>query len=234
MKFRISEEIKKQYPNLKIGIVVAKGIKNRKEDNEFEKLKKESINNISDNWTIEELVNHPNIIAWRNTYKSFGIKPKKCMPTAESIIRRVIKNKMLPQISVAVDAYILVELQYFLPIGGYDLDSIDGDIQLRLSSGNEDFIPLGGGNEKTIPDEVIYSDDSRVLTIHWNYLDSDETKITLSTKNFVLFIEATDETIDMNDLLKATESLKKILQQFCPGEYSSHVIEANNISELEL
>jgi DNA/RNA-binding domain of Phe-tRNA-synthetase-like protein len=235
MKLKIAGEIQKKYPNLKIGVVVAHDITNRKNDPMLEQLKSEIENKLQNSeWTSERLLEHPFIAAWRDTYRSFGIKPKKYMPTAESLIKRVLKGDKLPQISVVVDAYLVVELEHFLPIGGYDLDTIEGDITLRFSPGNEPFIPLGGGSNETKPGEVVYSDDKRVLTVRWNFLDCDETKITLDTKNFALFMEAADPRIPTEALEKATARLQQILEQFCPGIYKSFIVNAIKALEWEI
>jgi DNA/RNA-binding domain of Phe-tRNA-synthetase-like protein len=121
----------------------------------------------------------PEIEAWRQAYRTFGVKPRDSRPTAEAFLRRLIKGADFPTISKAVDAYLLVETDYYLPVGGYDLDTITGDIRLRFSGGDEPFIPLGAKlDENTKPGEVVYADDRRILTRKWNYRDCDHCKIT--------------------------------------------------------
>lgn len=235
MKLKIAETIQKKYPDLKIGAVIARDITNRKSDPILEQLKKETEDKLRDSeWTSERLLEHPFIAAWRDTYRSFGVKPKEYPPTAESLIKRVLKGNPLPQISVAVDAYLVVELECFLPIGGYDLDAIEGDIVLRFSPGNEPFTPIGGGNKITKPEEVVYSDDKRVLTVRWNFLDCDETKITLGTKNFILCIEAADSRIPAEVLEKATVKLRDVLEKFCPGTYKNFIVNISQALEWEI
>jgi DNA/RNA-binding domain of Phe-tRNA-synthetase-like protein len=235
MKLKITTEIQEKYPDLKIGIVVANDISNCKSNPSLEQIKREAEDGLRNSeWTSERLSEHPFIAAWRDTYRSFGVKPKEHMPTAESIIRRVLKGNQLPQISVLVDSYLVVELEHFLPIGGYDRDTINGDIVLRFSSGGEPFTPLGGGKKETKPGEIVYSDDKQVLTMRWNYLDCDETKITLGTKNFMLFIEAADPRIPLEALRKATERLQEVLVQFCPGIYRNFIVDASKDLEWDI
>lgn len=235
MKLKITEEIREKYPDLRIGVVVARDITNRKSDPSLEQLKRETEEKLRNSeWTSERLLEHPFIAAWRDTYRSFGAKPKEYTPTAESLIKRVLKGNQLPQISVAVDAYLVVELEHFLPIGGYDLDTIKEDIVLRFSSGNEPFTPLGGGKKETKQGEVVYSDDKQVLTVRWNYLDCDETKITLDTKNFALFIEAADQRIPTETLEKATARLQQVLERFCPGIYKNFTVDASKDLEWKI
>ena len=223
---KISEEIKKRYPNLAIGVVIGRNVSNKKKHPDLEQFKRDSENKLRNSpWSSKDLSEHPFIAAWRDTYRSFGVNPKKYTPTAESMIRRILKGNALPNISVIVDAYLAVEINCFLPIGGYDLDTICGDITLRFSPGNELFYPLGGGESKlTKPGEVVYSDDKQVLTTKWNFLDCDSTKITLDTKNFILCMERADSRISLDSLKEATKTLRKVLEQFCPGDFEDFII----------
>lgn len=234
MKLIVTSEVRDRYPDLMIGVVVGRNVTNRHEDQALEELKREVEQDVRSKWTIEDLIQQPLIAAWRDTYRSFGAKPKEYTPTAESLVRRVIKGSSIPKISVLVDAYLVVELKHLLPIGGYDLDAIRGSISLRFSPGGESFVPLGGGQKTTKPGEVVYSDDQRVLTVRWNYLDCDDTKITMDTKSFVLCIEAADPRIDSDTLARATDDLNVILQRFCPGDYRSSVIKASETPDLEV
>jgi DNA/RNA-binding domain of Phe-tRNA-synthetase-like protein len=61
------------------------------------------------------------IRAWREAYQAFKVNPKKFKPSAEALLRRVVKGSPVPWISKAVNAYLLAELSYLLPVGGYDL-----------------------------------------------------------------------------------------------------------------
>jgi len=231
MELKITEQIHEKYPDLAIGVVIAHNIANRKSDTTLEQFKRESENKLRNSeWTTERLSENPYISSWREIYRSFGINPKKYLPTAEALIKRVLKGSSLPQISIIVDAYLAVELEYFLPIGGYDLDTIKGDIVLRFSPGNELFTPIGGGSQETNLNDVVYSDDNQVLTIHWNFLDCDATKITLDTKSFILCMEMADPKIPLEKLKKATFALRQTLEKFCPGEYKSFIV--NTIKSL--
>ncbi|MEK9153270.1 MAG: phenylalanine--tRNA ligase beta subunit-related protein [Patescibacteria group bacterium] len=228
MKLKITEQIHEKYPDLAIGVVIAHNVANRKSDEVLEQFKKEAESKLRNSeWTTERLPENPCISSWREIYRSFGINPKKYSPTAEALIKRVLKGNSLPQISVIVDTYLAVELAYFLPIGGYDLDTINGDIVLRFSQGSELFAPIGGGSKETSSDDVVYGDDNQVLTIHWNFLDCDATKITLDTKSFILCMEMADSKIPLEKLEKATLALRQTLEKFCPGDYKSFIANTN-------
>jgi len=231
MKLKISNKIFSTYPNLRIGIVVARGIKNRLKDDTLEELKRKRELNLRQKYTSETLSAHPYIWAWRETYRSFGVKPKKYNPTCEALIRRILAGERIPNINIAVDAYLLLETEFFLPCGGYDLDKVYGDIYLRHSDGGEIFNPLGNPDtvEETNPDEVVYSDDKRILTRKWNFRDCDFTKITVNSTNVAFFVEAAREEILSEDVQKFILELENLLSRFCGGIIESFMADAKKL-----
>ena len=235
MKFVISEEVANKFPDLRIGVMMAKGINNREKMDELEDLKHLSLMALREKHTLESLRDHPYIITWRETYRSFGAKPKKYTPTAENFIRRLLEGNDFFSINVAVDAYLVIETEFFLPIGGYDLDNISGDIELRISDGREEFVPLGGKDTSmTKPNEIIYSDEQRVLTRRWNYRDCDHTKITTQSKNIALFSEAPTNEIPTSHLTASIEKLSEYLNRFCGGAVTSIIIDVKEGLEWEI
>ncbi len=116
-----------------------------------------------------------------------------------------------------------------LPIGGYDLEKISGDITLRFSKGDETFLPIGGQNpETTRPGEIVYSDDKIILTRNWNYRDSDHTKITEYSKNIILISEAALSNISPGDLTHTIQGLVEYESRFCRGEYDTYFLDRKN------
>ena len=222
MKFTVSSEIAEKYSEVRIGIV--KGIDIVPKDGQeyaIEQLKRNAeVNLRNSEWRTDILVQHPFIAAWRETYRSFGVNAKRHQPTAESMIRRVLKGETIPTINPVVDIYLAVEVEKFLPIGGYDLDKIAGDITLRFSPGGETFTPIGGGEEFTNPGEVVYADEKKILTRRWNYRDCEFSKITNESSNIILMIEATSDEIPTPALLAATDLLSERLKLFFDGDIS--------------
>ncbi len=236
MKFIVDSKIVSMFPDLRIGIIIARGIDNREYDEGIEIIKQAAIDAVKQNLSIENLSQHPYIAAWRETYRRFGTNPKDYRPTAEALLRRILQGKGIPTISKVVDLYLVVEAKFYLPIGGYDLDKITGDIILRLSSGGEGFIPLGAqAEEVTYPGEVVYADAVRVLTRRWNYRDCDFAKITPESKNIALFCEAALPDIPTDHLMKCMQQLADYLRKFCGGSIMTRLIEPRlNENEIEL
>ena len=223
MKYSITGVIN-EYPGINIGVLVGRDMDNKRQIPELFQLQKKAIRSAQEQIGDQPPTQHPHIASWRELYKSFGTKPGDYRPSAEALIRRTLKTGDLPRINNAVDLYNIVSVKHVIPMGGFDLDNVDGDIYLRFSRGSESFIPLGPAEvEQTYPGEAVYADDSRILTRRWNYRDADATKITEDTKNLVMFLDATPE-IPLVKVLEAIDELRVLYETHCGGEYTSSVV----------
>lgn len=220
MQLIVDKDIRDKYCDLRIGIIIARNVENNYYPLELEEYCKNTFSSFAKKFeSPHDLDNIKNIAAWRETYKSFGINPKKKRPTAESLLTRAIKNDYYPHISAAVDSYLCAETINCLPIGGYDLNHIQGNIILRYSKGEELFLGVSSENEeKTIEGEIIYADESRILTRCWNYRDCDFAKIDRNTNTLALFIEAPMKSITDEDIRQTTELVAANLTNYCKAE----------------
>lgn len=235
MKFIISSDIAKSYPDLRIGVLVARGIDNRGSSDALESLKTEKTSALRNTISLDALRRHETITAWREIFQSFGANPKKYQPTAEALIERILKGRNLATISKLVDAYLLAEIEFYLPIGGYDLDRIAGDIILRRSAGNETFVPVGSAKlEATNPEEIVYADTERVLTRRWNFRDCDYAKVTEASSAIVLFSEAPLPSIRTEDLQRLLDRLEQHIHRFCGGQITTFTTNLRDTLEYDL
>jgi len=209
MNFTIKDEIFAAYPDLRIGVVAGRNLQIRKRHPSLpeyvDSLRGRLIEMVGD----QPMSSFANIAAWRDTYRSFGANPRKFKPTAEAFLSRMLKNKPFPNINTAVDAYLLAEMETMLPIGGYDLKKLSGDVALRRSPGDEPFVPLGSdeASETTTKDEIVYADHRHVLTRNWNYRDCEYTKISEETTDIILACEAACRSIDGEDIQRTLEGI---------------------------
>ena len=222
MRFDITGIID-EYPDVHIGVLFAEGINNNTPFEELYRLQKGAIEASKEQIRDQPPTKHPNIASWRELYRSFGTKPGNYRPSAEALVRRVIKTGKLPRINNAVDLYNLVSVKHIIPMGGFDIEQVDGDIFLRKSPGGEKFQPLGASqHEETYVGEVVYADNSRILTRRWNYRDAEETKITENSENIVLFIDASPQ-IPREKVVVALDELEQLLSKACGGSYRKHI-----------
>jgi len=220
MELIIDEKIREKYPDLRIAVVAAENVNNVDYSPDF----KSFITGIFREFACKfdsqsDFENHKNIRAWRDIYRSFGINPKKKKPTAESFLIRIIRNNHISCINPAVDAYLCAETAYYLPIGGYDLTKITGNITLKLADGTEHFLGVGADTEETVIDsEVVYADESRILTRCWNYRDCDFSKINTETKKLAFFSEAPLLVISDDEVKNTINQVAENLKRFCEAE----------------
>jgi DNA/RNA-binding domain of Phe-tRNA-synthetase-like protein len=235
MKFTITNEMRRTYPKMSIGIVVAKNALNSSYSVELKAFVHETFMECSRNYQTVDTINTLSAIKmWREVYRSFGANPKKKKPTVESLLARTIRNNYIPSINPIVDAYLCAEIETLLPIGGYDLKKISGDIVLRFSLGNEAFMGVGAKtDEYTNAGEIVYADNDRILTRCWNYRDCEKCKIDTHTNDFALFVEDPLGTIDLDSLKKTMEKISSYLSRFCGADCELMLMERNDL-ELEI
>jgi DNA/RNA-binding domain of Phe-tRNA-synthetase-like protein len=154
---------------------------------------------------------HPHIQAWRGAYQAFGAKPGKFLCSAEALIQRGLKEQCAPpRIDWLVDFYNAVSIANFLPIGGEDLDFLQGDLLLQFSDGMMAFdIAEGGGREPVaVPaGEVVWADQQGVTCRRWNWRQGRRTRLTEASRNAYFILEALSPPFDMAQFERAVEEI---------------------------
>ena len=221
LRFRVVGEVLSRYPRVKIGVLAGRDVEVGDSDPELEDLVNRVIQEVKGGFGSGPSIRHPFIASWRAMYRSFGTTPGDYRPSAEALLRRVLRGKGLPRINAAVDAYNALSLRHLVPMGGFDLDRVEGLISLRFSRGGEAFMPLrASGPEETYEGEPVYADEARVLTRRWNHRDCDHTKITVDTSILALFVDGSED-VPRESVERAVGDLESLLSRCCRGEYSS-------------
>ena len=238
MKYIIEYDIFRMFPDLRIGIVLGRGLRIRKYLNELANLIENNTRKLLERMENEIPADFINIKAWQETYRQMGLNHKKRKSLLEVLVQRIIKGRAFPVINTAVNAYLAAALLTLLPISGFDLAAVNGDISLRISGGGEHFDSTGGGNgggnmEFTDPGEIVYSDKKTILTRYWNYHNSKHSKITEHSTDIILASEAALEDISTRDLIETLVKIVEYESTFCKGTYSTFIIDNIN-PEVEL
>ncbi len=79
------------------------------------------------------------LAATRAMYRRLGLDPTKTRPSSEALLRRIRKGDELPRINTLVDLCNWCSAEFQLPYGLYDLDRIEGDVELRLGREGEAY-----------------------------------------------------------------------------------------------
>jgi DNA/RNA-binding domain of Phe-tRNA-synthetase-like protein len=189
-QFRLADDFVSLFPDALIGLVFVANIDNTTAIEESAEILERQVRETASRLPDGDMAAHPAIAPWREAYARFGVKPSKTRSSIENLLRSA-KAGRLRSINPLVDLYNSVSLAYQLPVGGEDLDKVEGDIVLTRANGAESFLPLGGTEEEPPPPgAVIYRDDAGVICSCWNWREADRTKLTPETQRAVLVIEA--------------------------------------------
>ena len=227
MRFRIDPAALERFPELTIGVVMARGIDNREAGARAAALLEEQVECVRETWSLERLDDDARIVAWRTAYRAFGAKPKKHRSSVENLIRMVINGVTVPSINTTVDVYNAISLKYAVPVGGDDLDRVAGDIRLTVATGEERFIPLNSSDAVAPkPGEIIYRDDEDVLCRRWNWRECDKSKMTEASTNLCLVVEGLPP-FTANDVGRIASELVEAIEAFCGGRTAVHILDRN-------
>ncbi|MBI4235094.1 arginine--tRNA ligase [Candidatus Peregrinibacteria bacterium] len=190
MKLIVEKEIFNNYPNLKLGLIVIRGLDNTRRNSNIESLLRGIGAQRAKEFADKELDNEPKIKTWYDAYGRFGVNPKKYPPSIAALVKRLKDGKEIPHISALVDLYNYYSLKFMMPIGGEDLDWLCGDLRLTYTKGGEPFRPLGTIDVQNAKEgEVAYLDEGGITCRYWNHRECERTKFTEKTKNAVIIVE---------------------------------------------
>jgi len=223
---QIHPEIFTLEPGYCWGKVVCQRFDNRRGLEEATMLLREVEARLRDDPALLDLVAHPKIAAWRQTFSRFGARPSKFQSSVEALARRARRGDALPPINPLVALYNAVSLRFLVPVGGDDLDLVSGDLHLRLARGDESFIPLGAeADEPPEPGEVVYTDDAKVLCRRWSWRQGEASKISAATTNAVLNVHGLPPATP-EEVARATETLGELARRICGGQIRWYVLDA--------
>jgi DNA/RNA-binding domain of Phe-tRNA-synthetase-like protein len=226
MKLKISPEIFASFPKLHLGVMVARGIDNRGLSAEVGELIRRRQEEIRNRYILKEVAELPRIRSWRGAYSSFGAKPKKNRSSVENLLRMTLERRDLRPINKVVDIYNYISLLHEVPVGGDDLDRVEGDIVLRFARGDEPFRPLGtDGTQTARQGEVIYADEREVLCRRWNWRESDKTKMTEESRDVLLVSEGLPP-VTAEEMERIVADLAQMVGKYCGGETRREVLNA--------
>ncbi|MEU6811548.1 phenylalanine--tRNA ligase beta subunit-related protein [Streptomyces sp. NPDC046831] len=161
----------------------------------------------------------PHTAAWREMYTAFGAKPSRTRNSAEALARRALTDAGLPRVNVLVDVYNAISVAHLVPVGGEDLDRVDGGMRLVRATGDEDFLTVSGGVETVEhPDagEVVWRDGSGVTCRRWNWRQGPRTRLTDRTTSGIFLLE-TLPPFPVAEAEAAAAELAELLEKFSPG-----------------
>lgn len=215
--FKIGPEFQVKYPEVKTGIAIIEGVNITKENDDLEK-QKIDVENKYQGFTLDQVAQIPTIDAYRKFYRQFGVDPTSHHPSPDALLRRIVDGKHLYKINTLVDAYNVACLETNVGMSAMNIDKLNLPVTLRFAKDGEQITLLGGDETKTAKaGEVVYADQSGIVTLDLNYRDCDKTKITEKTKKVLLTVDGCPGISDA-EIEKALDREIELIQKYCGGK----------------
>ncbi len=157
----------------------------------------------------------PTLVAWRRTFRGFGVDPTAYRSAAEALLRRLTKQGSIPSIGALVDLGNLVSIRHRLPVSVMDQRAVTGGTTVRFAAGDERFTDLGSGaNEVPEPGEVIFADEADLVSARrWCWRQSAESASSPDTTEVLVTVEGHHPTAG-SDVAAALEDLEGLLRAY--------------------
>lgn len=212
IEIQVSEKIKRACPDF-IGVAIGAVVRNSEHDESLWKKIDVFSETYKASHKMEEIKNNLAIAATRQAYKLFGKDPNRYRPSAESLLRRILRGLPLYQVDTLVDLINLVSISTGYSIGGFDADKIVGNLlTLGVGEANEPYEAIGRGmlNIEGLP---VYRD--AVGGIGTPTSDNERTKIDDGTTHLLTIINGYSGKEGLDD---ATTLMVSLLKEYAVAE----------------
>lgn len=171
-------------PHFSLAVIEAE-VENKATNEELSRELAQVTTQIASGATAENIKELPAISYTRNAYKVLGKDPNRYRPAAEQLRRRVMKGLGIYTINQLVDLGNLVSLATGFSIGVLDGDKVGKEVLLRVGTSEDIYEGIGRGilNVEGLP---LYTDEHGPFASPTS--DSERTKIDLSTRHTLIFI----------------------------------------------
>lgn len=235
MLFSIAD-ILEQFPTYRAGVVVAAGmhiVPERPPELERDVHAAEQL--AAQTLAGTALADVPELRAWREAYKAFGVKKTSYRSSVERLLKRIQQGMELPRVNSLVDSYNTVSIQYRMPVGADDLARVAPPIAFRYARPDDTFVAMG--DESRTPDppragEVVYADAEKCLCRRWNWYQDARSAISGETTRAVLTVQAI-EPESAARVEEAVERLCALLAAHC-GASTTWAVADRRQPEVEL
>ncbi|QIA08287.1 B3/B4 domain-containing protein [Draconibacterium halophilum] len=193
-RITVSKELAEKVPGIVLSCIEC-DVQIQVQNNELWEEIESKIKELNSSLCVEEISKMPAIAASRRAYKKCGKDPARYRLSAEALLRRVLKRSEIYQVNNVVDQLNQVSISTGFSIGGYDADTIDGEITFGIGEKGEPYKGIGRG-ELNIEFMPVFRDAKGAFGTPTS--DSVRTCVTKHTKRFLMIIIAYElnETIE--------------------------------------
>lgn len=215
MDFIISEDVKQL--GVKCVGVVIENVDNQTITSQYLDYRKETIAKLIEKYEGQNIKSDPVIEGFYLLHEKVNVKRRKNPSASEILIKLLLKHKDLHTINKVVDLYNLLSIETKLALGAHDIAKIDGNVSLKLTTGNEKFIPLGKDEPQTVQlGEYSYIDEQEIIC-RLEMKQIEKTKVTEDSKDIFFIVQGNENTSD--DYVKqGALKLIELITTYCGGK----------------
>ncbi|WP_380704586.1 B3/B4 domain-containing protein [Salinithrix halophila] len=116
---------------------------------------------------------------WRDAFKKLGVSPTRYRPSAEALLRRILKGEDLFGVNSAVDQNNFFSLKTHIPFGSYDGNQIHSPIVCTVGNATDRYEGING-REVSMEGKLLLRDERGPFGSP--YVDSRRTRVTEKTR----------------------------------------------------
>lgn len=152
------------------------------------------------------------------------MKPGDFRPSAEGMLRRVLRGQALPSVNPLVDIGNIVSLRRLFPVGCHAVDRLEGNLEMREAQGTETFLPFDSESvEHPEPGEPVFLEGNLVLTRRFCWRQGRRT-LTLPDTTAVEFnVDALPPSVQ-EEVEAACREIEELVVRFCGGSVRHEVL----------
>jgi DNA/RNA-binding domain of Phe-tRNA-synthetase-like protein len=144
IEIAITPEFRSKWPTILLGCIECNVVVKMQNDYLWEKIDV-TCNEIQSGMKVEGISEIPAISSTRKAYRALGKDPARYRPSAEALMRRVVKGYGLYRVNNVIDIVNLVSLVTGFSIGGYDFEKIQTPVFLSVGKNNDIYEGIGKG-----------------------------------------------------------------------------------------
>ena len=203
--------------NIALGLLEAEGVVLGELSPAFVQERDQATARLSARFSGKPTTDVPGVTEARGLFHKLDLDPTKTRPSSESLLRRVLQGKGLPQVNAAVDACNLCSLEDQIPLGLYERDLVRGTVRARLGTEGEGY-PGIRKQRVNLSARLLLADDDGPFGAPT--ADSLRTAVTAASRNLLVVLFCPIERAG-SDLTTALEHIADRLTRFCSASITA-------------
>ncbi len=229
MKYSVQPYVFDKNPNVLFGIIVGHNLNNSITTQEDSSQLTQAEEELRLSIEPSDLKTHISYKLYRDALLAFGINPNKYMNSIEAMSKRILKGQSLPRINAIVDLCNAIGLKHRISLGGHDLADIHNDLEVRLSTQKDTFLPFGQNESEIMPEnELVFTSGKEVQTRYWLWRQSELGKMRLESKD--VFFQLVGFKENEKAFNQAMNELQTLIETRFNGTFKRFVVDATHKS----